>query len=149
MAQTPISRSPATTPDLAGERRARLGLGSRDRGDQIVEATAKVMPRHKSGFDVHFRRLEEDLYAIGDARDWAKAEEDRLLGYLDKLERGALSFNQVRSYIREDFTNVNKDIDQWESVFSGDAIQVKFPYLHQSLKVASIVVPLPIPDGVA
>jgi hypothetical protein len=107
------------------------------------------MPRHRSGFDVHFRRLEEDLYAIGDARDWAKAEEDRLHGYLDKLERGALSFNQVRSYIREDFTNVNKDIDEWERTFSGDAIRVQFPYLHDSLRVGSVVVPLPIPDGVA
>jgi hypothetical protein len=99
--------------------------------------------RHKSGFDVHFRRLEEDLYAIGDARDWAKAEEDRLFGYLDRLERGALSFNQVRGYVHDDFVNVHKDIDQWEGVFSGDAIQVKFPYLHESLKVARIEALLP------
>lgn len=105
--------------------------------------------RHKSGFDVHFRRLEEDLYAIGDARDWAKAEEDRLFGYIEKLENGRLSFNQVRAYIREDFVNVHKDIDEWERLFSGDAIKVKFPYLHDSLRVSTVVVPLPIPDGVA
>lgn len=101
------------------------------------------MARHEKGFEVHFRRLEQDLYAIGDARDWARAERDRIFGYLDKLERGVLSFNEARRYVDQDFVNVHKDIDEWEGCFSEDAIQVKFPHLHQSLKVGRVVALLP------
>jgi hypothetical protein len=99
--------------------------------------------RTSKGAEMTNSIVEECLYQIGEARDFLLREEDRLSDLIDAVHEGRMTPTAARFAIHLDFIAVHKDLNDYERRLSGEANDAGYPYLHNSLKIARILVPLP------
>lgn len=91
--------------------------------------------------------VEDRFYMVGDARDHLFRQEARCQHYIDMLERGSVTWNAVRGYLREDYAAATRDLEEWVRILESHADYLKFPYPANSKKVGRVVALLP--EGVA
>lgn len=86
-------------------------------------------------------------YAIGEAEDFIKREEDHFCDLIEKVAFGDLSSSEAKMEVHGVFARARRDVAEWKSLRATKAAEVDYPYLHSSLRIARVMSSLP--EGVA
>jgi hypothetical protein len=99
--------------------------------------------RHTKDKQVDIEEQENFGYAVGEARDYLDRAELEMLDILSKVEEGRLSFVAARFAIRLHYRAPRKDLEDWRKWWGWRATERQMPYLHDSVKIARVLVRLP------
>jgi len=105
------------------------------------------MARHLKVIEEINSVVENFGYAIGEAEDFIKREEDHLCDLIEKVAFGDLSSSEAKREVHLVFSAARRDVGEWKKLRATKAVEVEYPYLHPSLKIARVLTLLP--EGVA
>jgi len=105
--------------------------------------------QRKTGERMDFEEKENMGYAMGEAEDWLDRSVVDITDWITDVQRGKLTFDDLRGRILVRFREGQKEMNDWRNWWGWTAREAGLPYVRDELTIPMIRLIAPLPDVTA